>query len=134
MAVQNTMMSCAFALLACPALAQTVSLDLNATHPRDGACQFVFVGQNETDADVEQLVLEAVLFNTEGRVAAMTLLDMQDLPAGRMRVRSFEIGGVDCGGVSRLLINGISTCSPVEAPACTQNLTASSSLEIEVLQ
>ncbi|MBN8294852.1 hypothetical protein JI664_22970, partial [Rhodobacter sp. NTK016B] len=76
------------------AQAQPVRLELNALHPRDGACQMVFVAQNDSGGDVQRLVLEAVLFDIEGRVAALTLLDMQDLPAGRMRVRSFEIGGL----------------------------------------
>ncbi|PTX03988.1 hypothetical protein [Pararhodobacter aggregans] len=108
-----------------------VSVELNAIHPRDGACQFVLVGQNGTEADIDRLVLEAVLFDTEGRVATMTLLDLQDLPAGRMRVRSFEIGGITCEGVSRLLINGVSTCEP---EGCGAAIEARSVTPIEVLQ
>jgi hypothetical protein len=140
MAARLPALTCALALLAAPApgfaqgLAQGLSLDLNATHPRDGACQLVFVGQNGTGADIAQLVLETVLFDPEGRVAAMTLLDLQDLPAGRLRVRSFEIGGLDCDGIGRLLINGISTCLPAETPGCAAELSATTSTGIEVLQ
>ena len=114
-----------------PAAAPSVSVELNAIHPRDGACQFVLVGQNGTEADIDRLVLEAVLFDTEGRVATMTLLDLQDLPAGRMRVRSFEIGGITCEGVSRLLINGVSSCEP---EGCGAAIEARSVTPIEVLQ
>lgn len=111
--------------------APAVSVELNAIHPRDGACQFVLVGQNGTETDIARLVLEAVLFDPEGRVATMTLLDLQDLPAGRMRVRSFEIGGVTCEGVSRLLINGVSSCEP---EGCGTAIEARSATPIEVLQ
>ncbi|MCB1391371.1 MAG: hypothetical protein KDK12_19845 [Rhodobacteraceae bacterium] len=131
MAARLSTLCAALALCSQTALAQSVSIELNATHPRDGACQFVLVGQNDTDVDIAQLVLEAVLFDTDGRVAAMTLLDLQDLPAGRTRVRSFEIGGVTCDGVSRLLINGLSTCEP---EGCGDALSARSATAIEVLQ
>ncbi|MCA0206421.1 hypothetical protein [Pararhodobacter sp.] len=114
-----------------PAAAPSVSVELNAIHPRDGACQFVLVGQNGTETDIDRLVLEAVLFDTDGRVATMTLLDLQDLPAGRLRVRSFEIGGVTCEGVSRLLINGVSACEP---EGCGTAIEARSATPIEVLQ
>ncbi len=124
-----------FALLAAaPAAADPVRLELNALHPRDGACQLVWVAQNGSGADLTRLVLEAVLFDTEGRVAALTLLDLQDLPADRMRVRSFEIGGITCEGVSRLLVNGINDCAPSEAAGCTQPLALESRVAIEVLQ
>ncbi|MCB1397148.1 MAG: hypothetical protein H6898_07970 [Rhodobacter sp.] len=125
-------LGCAFC--AAPALADPVTVDLNATHIRDGACQFVFVGRNGSGADLSQLVLEAVLFDTDGRVAVMTLLDMQDLPAGRTRVRSFEIGGIACDGIGRLLVNGVSACSPAGSAGCTAPLVATSSIGIEVLE
>ena len=134
MAVLSRLFSLAL-LAASPATAQTdpVHLELNALHPRDGACQMVFVAQNDSGADLERLVLEAVLFDPDGRVAALTLLDMQDLPAGRMRVRSFEIAGLACDQVSRLLINGVSACEP-EGPGCAQPLALESRVPVEVLQ
>ena len=120
-------------LLATPALADPVTLDLNALHPRDGACQLVLVAQNPGPA-LERLVLEAVLFDTSGGVAALTLLDLQDLPEGRTRVRSFEIGGLSCEGLGRLLVNGIADCEPATAPGCTSAPVLTSRVAIEVLQ
>jgi hypothetical protein len=121
----------ALLLSAHAAFAQNVTIELNAIHPRDGACQFVLVGQNGTESDIARLVLEAVLFDTDGRVSAMTLLDLQDLPAGRTRVRSFEIGGLTCEGTARLLINGVSACEP---EGCGTGIEARSVTPIEVLQ
>ncbi|MFN4101560.1 MAG: hypothetical protein ACK4GT_17485 [Pararhodobacter sp.] len=122
----------AFLLGATAAHADPVRLELNALHPRDGACQMVFVAQNDSGADLTRLVLEAVLFDTGGRVAAMTLLDLQDLPAERIRVRSFEIAGLACDSLARLLINGVSDCAP-EGPGCT-GLAVESRVPVEVLQ
>ena len=125
---------CALAPFAQAAQADPLRIELNALHPRDGACQLVFVSQNGTGAGVTRLVLEAVLFGPQGDVSAMTLLDLQDLPADRMRVRSFEIGGLGCDDVSRLLINGINECAPADSPACTAPLTLDSRVPVEVLQ
>ncbi|MCW1932035.1 hypothetical protein [Pararhodobacter zhoushanensis] len=125
---------CAMASFAQAAQADPLRIELNALHPRDGACQLVFVAQNGTGADVSRLVLEAVLFGQQGQVAAMTLLDLQDLPADRMRVRSFEIGGLSCGDVSRLLINGLNECAPADSAACTAPLALESRVPVEVLQ
>ncbi|WP_417588886.1 hypothetical protein [Pararhodobacter oceanensis] len=118
-----------------PASADPVRLELNALHPRDGACQLVFVAQNDAETDLSRLVLESVLFDRSGGVAALTLLDLQDLPAGHMRVRSFEINGLACDGLGRVLINGVNDCAPADAEGCTEALAITSRLDaVEVLQ
>jgi len=126
-------MATTLAAAATAAQADPVRLELNALHPRDGACQMVFVTQNDTGTDLTRLVLEAVLFDTDSRVAAMTLLDLQDLPAGRIRVRSFEIAGLACDNLSRLLINGVSDCAPA-GPGCAEPLAVDSRVPVEVIQ
>ncbi|MCA2014031.1 hypothetical protein [Pararhodobacter sp. CCB-MM2] len=113
--------------------AEPVRLELNALHPRDGACQMVFVAQNDSETDLQRLVLEAVLFDAGGQVAALTLLDLQDLPAARMRVRSFEIAGLACDNLSRLLVNGVSACEP-DSAVCAEPLALESRVPVEVLQ
>jgi len=123
----------ALPFVASAALADPVRLDLNALHPRDGACQMVFVAQNPSTTDLERLTLEAVLFGADGAVAALTLLDLQDLPAGRTRVRSFEMAGLDCQNLARLLVNGIADCAPAGAPGCAPPQVASRT-GIEVLE
>lgn len=133
MAIPFRYLPLALSLAAGAAEADPVRLELNALHPRDGACQMVFVAQNEGPGDLEQLVLEAVLFDTAGQVAALTLLDLQDLPAARMRVRSFEIAGLACDSLSRLLINGVNACAP-EGEACAAPLALESRVPVEVLQ
>ncbi len=107
-------------------------IELNAVDPQDGACRLIFVAENETGSDLSALVLEAVLFGSSGRVEALTLLDFRDLPAARLRVRSFDMAGVDCAGISRLLINDVATCDG--AVDCASALSVSSRVPIEMLQ
>jgi hypothetical protein len=106
-------------------------VELNALEAQDGACRLIFVAENP-GADLDALVLEAVLFDTAGRVAALTLLDFRDLPAGRMRVRSFDMAGLDCAALDRLLINDIATCEPTGG--CANGIEAATRTDIELLQ
>jgi hypothetical protein len=109
----------ALAVLALPALfgpvfgqeaAPAVSLELSRADASGGACTLSFVAQNAHASDISSAVYETVLFDAEGRVAKLTLLDFQDLPSGRMRVRQFHFADLPCSGISRILINGASTC------------------------
>lgn len=123
------------ALLPLPALAQddALRIELNRLDPQPGACRIILVAENPSEEAVTGLVLEAVAFSSEGRVAAITLLDLQDLPAERMRVRSFDLAGLDCPTLGRLLING-SQCTPGEAAICGRPLELTSQVDVEVRQ
>ena len=114
--------------------AAPLTVELNAMEQQEGACRLIFVAENDADADLTALVLEAVLFDRDGRVAALTLLDFRDLPAGRMRVRSFDMAGLDCTALDRLLINDIATCEGAATPDCAGTLALRSRLDIELLQ
>lgn len=109
-------------------------IELNRVEARDNACQLVFVAQNDSAEGLDQLVLEMVLFDRAGGVAALTLLDFQELPAGRMRVRSFDMPGLECEGLGRVLVNATATCAPQGAPGCDGFGLSSRIDEIEVLQ
>lgn len=131
------------ALLAAPAFATEpgatedaapIGIELNALETQERACRLIFVAENETGSDLGSLVLEAVLFDREGRVAALTLLDFRDLPAGRTRVRPFDMAGIDCDALARVLINEVAACE-AEAPVdCSAALAVGSRVDVELLQ
>lgn len=114
--------------------AEKIVIELNRVEPGENACQLVFVSQNDTATGLDQLMLEVVLFDRSGGVAALTLLDFQDLPAGRMRVRSFDMPGLQCDGLGRLLVNATAACAPQGAAGCDALALSSRVDEIEVLQ
>ncbi|MBQ4824505.1 hypothetical protein J4729_08075 [Leisingera sp. HS039] len=104
-----------------------ISIELSAAEAAEGACKLSFVVQNPHAKDVEQAVYETVLFGAQGQVARLTLLDFQDLPAGRLRVRQFQFPHT-CADISRVLINGAATCTGGGLPdgACSRGLRLSS--------
>lgn len=113
----------------------SLALTLNAvTATEAGGCRLTFVMRNDQGADIDKLVAEAVLFDSAGRVATMTLFDFGALPEGRPRVRQFDLAGQSCDGIGGVLINGISTCegAGITPAACLDALHLSSETEIEV--
>ncbi|EAQ27418.1 hypothetical protein [Roseovarius sp. 217] len=133
---------CAASLtLATPSAAQDASpspqldLALNAVTPTEaGGCRLSFVIRNDLGAAIEKLEAEAVLFDAEGQVATLTLFDFGTLPAGRPRVRQFDLAGQTCENIGQVLINGIGTCegAGIAPGACLDALRLSTQTTIEV--
>ncbi|WP_138469294.1 hypothetical protein [Poseidonocella sp. HB161398] len=121
-------------LLAAPAAlagSPPATVELNALEQGEGACRLSFTAQSP--AGLEALVLEAVLFDTGGAVAELALFDFRDLPAGRMRVRQFDLPGLDCAAISRVLVNGMETCRPAAGGSCEGLPAVSSRTGVELL-
>ena len=120
---------------AAPAAAQEAAprlgLELNRVDPVDGACRLTFMAENELGADVDVLSLETVLIDTEGRVERLTLFEFGAVPYGVPRVRQFDIPGLACGALGRVLINGVAECSA--GTACAEGLDLSSRTAVEVV-
>lgn len=111
-----------------------ISIELSTAEDVATACKLSFVVRNGHVGDVEQAVYETVLFDAAGQVSRLTLLDFQDLPAGRMRVRQFQFPQ-SCSDISRVLFNGAQTCAAptLDKDACTRGLTLVSQAKMELL-
>lgn len=106
-----------------------IHIDLNAVEPQPNACRLVLTVQ--TPADIAGLVMETVLFDQSDQVMILTLFDFATLPAGKLRVRQFDMPDTECGDVSRVLFNGVDSC---DGAGCTAPVRATSTVkEIEVL-
>jgi hypothetical protein len=106
-------------LAAAPAGAQedaAIRVELNKLEPAEGACQAYFVVENAAAADLERLNLDLVVFDPDGIVARRLAAEMGPLEAGRTRLRVFALDGLACGGVGRVLLNGVLDCRGAEGP------------------
>lgn len=108
--------------------ASRFSLELNRLAPSKGGCLVTFVARNGLPAALESSSFEIVLFDTEGLVDRMTVFDFGALPAGKTVVRQFQVAGLACDGIGRLLVNDAKACSGagVEPGACIAALTTAS--------
>ncbi|GAB5446157.1 MAG: hypothetical protein Gyms2KO_10300 [Gymnodinialimonas sp.] len=111
-------------------------VELNRIVPLEGACRLTFMAQNNMDADVDQIVFETVLFTHDGHVERLTLFDMGALPASRPRVREFDMPGLACDDLGRVLFNGVDACTGegLDSTVCADALTPISRVDgVEVI-
>lgn len=123
-------------LASSPVLAQTpgkLQLELNAAQPTDKGCRLVFVIKNDLGASLTRAALEIAMFNEAGVVDRLSVLEFKDLVAGKTKVSRFELAGVQCTNISRLLVNGATACEGdgVQPQACQTALALSSKAGIE---
>lgn len=127
----------ALLLSAAPALAQTaspaLSLEFNAAQPTEKGCRLVFVVKNGLGKPLARTGLELALFNAKGEVDRLTVLEFKDLPSDKTKVSRFELSGVQCPDLSRLLVNSVTACEGegIDANACKGALQLSNKTGVE---
>ena len=112
--------------------APSLTLELNGTQPSEKGCRLTFVVANDLGADLTRAAFEIALFNDQGVVDRLTVLDFRDLPEGKTKVSRFDLAGADCAKTSRVLVNSVTECSGkgVQPDACMKGLKTSSKAAI----
>lgn len=115
--------------------ASTLSIELNDAVGADGGCRLTFLVENTLGADLTALSLETAVLTTEGQVHQVTLFDFGDLPAGRPRVRQFDLPDLSCEAIGQVLINDVAACegAGVDPGACQSGLDLSSRTDIDLI-
>lgn len=112
--------------------ASVLSLELNGAQPSDKGCRLTFVVNNNLGSNLSKAAFEIALFNEDGVVDRLTVLDFKDLPEGKTKVTRFDLSGLDCAKVSRVLVNSATECTGegVEPSACLGQLKTQSKTAI----
>jgi len=112
-----------------------IHLELNTVSDTEAACRLTFVANNGTNSPIDQAIFETVVFDSSGSVFTLSLFDFRDLPQGRTRVRQFDVPGIACSSIGRVLINGANTCSAngADSTLCDNGLSLSSKIAVELL-
>ncbi|WP_244486687.1 hypothetical protein [Aurantimonas sp. Leaf443] len=119
-------LSAAAAQEAAPA-AKPLTLELNGARPSEKGCRFGFVVTNGFDTALDKLGYEIVLFDKGGAVKRMLVLDFGAMPAGKTRVREFDLASIDCGEIGSVLVNDASACAGAGVEGrCLSDLALSS--------
>jgi hypothetical protein len=115
-----------------PASAPSLRLEFNGLEPSTAGCRLTFVVENGLGAALDRAAFEIVLFNGQGLVDRLTVLDFKDLPAGKTKVRQFDLPNADCAGIGRVLVNDAVACegAGVEPSACIRSLKAETKSDI----
>jgi hypothetical protein len=90
--------------------APPLTLELNGAQPSEKGCRLTFVVTNDLGGGLSKAAFEIALFNDGGVVDRLTVLDFKDLPAGKTKVTRFDLPGLDCARIGRVLVNSATEC------------------------
>ena len=95
-----------------PATAQEqgMKIELNKLESVEGACRAYLVFENNMDSAFESLKLDLVMFDTNGVINKRLAVEGGPLAAGKTSVKLFDIKGVSCAEVDRVLLNDVLSC------------------------
>ena len=112
-----------FAVLLQPAHGEDsrVGIELNKLEPVSDACRAYLVFENRTETAFDPFKLDLVMFDSDGVIAKRVAVEAGPLPAGKTSVKLFDVNGLGCGGIRRVLLNSVMACgTPGESSAdCT---------------
>ena len=121
------------AVLLLPSLAHaeeapSLALELNALQPSEAGCRVTFLATNGLGSPIDKATFEVALFGGDGGIDRLVSLDFQKLTPGKTKVLQFDLSGLDCTSVSRVLVNDVTACdgTGLAANACLDQLTTSS--------
>lgn len=111
----------------------TLSVELNAAQKSEKGCRLTFVVNNGLGSDLAKAGFEFVLFDKAGVVDRITALEFKELSAAKTKVSRFDLSGVNCDNLGRVLINAVTECegTGIDATICAKQLKTSSKAGIE---
>ena len=117
---------------AAPAMAEDapkrIGVELNAVAATDKACRLSFLVENDLGVAIDDLALELVLFDKDGRVDRFVVVRTGRLPLAKRRVKQFDVPEVKCDSIGSVLVNDVSECTGagLDATVCLDRLAISS--------
>nr|WP_314261549.1 hypothetical protein [uncultured Devosia sp.] len=108
------------------------ALELNALQPAEAGCRVTFLATNELGSQLDRASVEMALFDAAGTIDRIVTLDFKALSPGKTKVLQFQLSGLDCDDVGRVLINDITACEgpDLEATACLAGLVTATRTDI----
>ena len=138
--VLTTVFSASVLALSLPLSAQTApgqfSLELNAAAETDaGNCRLTYVVTNQSEAALSRTAYELGVFDAQGVVQRLLVLEFGELVAGKTKILQFDLTGSPCASISRIVVNDVAGCTLAqdqsESDICLNGLAASSRTAIQ---
>ncbi|MHC5021723.1 MAG: Tat pathway signal sequence domain protein [Planctomycetota bacterium] len=103
------------------------SLELNRLEGVEGGCRMHLVVSNTTERRHDSFKLDLVVFDGEGVIARRVALDVSPVRPNKTSVYAFDVDGLDCSGVGRVLLNDVLGCTAAgDGADCASAVTLSS--------
>lgn len=112
-ATASALLSIALAATLPPAAAETGQLhvELNRLEERGDGCRVHLVLENKSPRAYTSYRLDLVIFSSDGVISRRLALETAPLRANKTMVKEFELAGLSCKGVGRILLNDIPACA-----------------------
>lgn len=96
-----------------PAVAQSGELhvELNRLEERADGCRVHLVLENSSARAYTSYQLDLVVFSSDGVISRRLALETAPLRANKTMVKEFELAGLSCNAVGRILLNDIPACA-----------------------
>ncbi len=111
-----------------------INLELNKVEPAGEGCRIYMVFSNETAGVIESFKPDLVFFDQDGVIADRLVVEGGPLPAGKTRVKLFDVGQLGCGSIQRVLLNDIRACAGQTPAACLAITNTSSRSGVEFIK
>ncbi|EKE75063.1 hypothetical protein [Oceanibaculum indicum] len=93
------------------AQASGISIELNKLEEQPNACRVYMLFENPGQTEFSEFQLDLVLFDTNGVIARRLSLDAAPLRAEKTSVKLFDIDGLACPKIGRILLNDMLGCA-----------------------
>ncbi|AXS41662.1 hypothetical protein [Breoghania sp. L-A4] len=115
--------------------AKGIHFELNKAETVNGTCRVTLVTRNDMASALKAFSVDLVVFDDAEGVAGYAAIDIGALPAGKTRVRQYDVAKGDCGGFSRFLVNDVRACEGAsgEVQDCLGALRLSSRTKIDLV-
>jgi hypothetical protein len=87
-----------------------IAIELNAVAQVDKTCRLSFRIRNTLKVSVKDMAMELVLFDGDGMTERFVVVRTGEVPAGRSRVRQYDMPNLDCDILGSALLNDVSEC------------------------
>ena len=89
----------------------SIQVELNKLESSNGDCRAYLVLENKSSSGFEALKIDIVIFGTDGIVERRLAVQTAPLPSGKTSLKVFDVDGLSCERIGRLLLNDVLDCA-----------------------
>jgi len=118
-----------------PAAPAAPALELNRLQAVEGGCRLHVVVSNPEDRRHDTFQLDLVVFDGDGVIARRIALDASPVRPRKTSVYAFDVEGLDCKRIGRVLLNDVIGCAPGEGGGdCVAAVSVSSRAGVDFVK
>ena len=113
-----------------------IQIELNrASDNESGGCGLVVMTTNRLPQGIRRAAWQMAIFDAEGVVKSLPVLDFGALSVGKHKIGIFQIPDGGCDTIGRIIINDVAECTAEDGgdlgPACLSGLETRNRTDIE---